>query len=449
MRQVFVGVVVLSIGQVAAGAERDQGMESSAERGRKALFGTCFSPPIISRRQYDRLWKVWGLKEKPADFDRLVRERYGLHPAPYANDDLPMGLRKATSLFGEGIGTDCLQCHAASVFGKPVVGLGNASLDLQALFDDFAALQGMKELAPMPFSHVRGTTEASASAAYLFQFRNPDLSVRLPVKMDFPTSSCEDTPAWWLLKKKKTMYHTGSHATRAVRPLMSFLLSPLNSGTYIKSQESIFRDIRAYLLSLEAPRYPFPIDTKKAAAGRIVFEQTCSRCHGTYGPEGSYPNKVIPLETIGTDPSLATGYDKKAQDDFNASWFGQEKDDQGKLLRATLHRGYQAPPLDGVWATAPYFHNGSVPTVYHVLNSKARPKVFTRSYRTGKEDYDSHHLGWKITVLEKGPGTEVPAIERRKVYDTTQRGRSNGGHPFGDRLTEKERLAVIEYLKTL
>jgi putative ABC transport system substrate-binding protein len=46
-------------------------------------------------------------------------------------------------------------------------------------------------------------------------------------------------------------------------------------------------------------------------------------------------------------------------------------------------------------------------------------------------------------------GFHLPAIERRKVYDTTQPGRGNGGHTFGDRLTEAERRAVIEYLKTL
>ena len=62
------------------------------------------------------------------------------------------------------------------------------------------------------------------------------------------------------------------------------------------------------------------------------------------------------------------------------------KEGDGKPVRATA--GYQAPPLDGVWATAPYFHNGSVPTLAGVLNSKARPKVFTRSYHTGEEDYD-------------------------------------------------------------
>jgi hypothetical protein len=52
-------------------------------------------------------------------------------------------------------------------------------------------------------------------------------------------------------------------------------------------------------------------------------------------------------------------------------------------------------------------------------------------------------------VLERGPAAAAPAHERRKVYDTTQPGRSNAGHTFGDDLTEDERRALIEYLKTL
>ena len=83
------------------------------------------------------------------------------------------------------------------------------------------------------------------------------------------------------------------------------------------------------------------------------------------------------------------------------------------------------------------------------LNSKARPKVFTRSFRTGRDDFDPRHLGWKFQEVQHALGTDVPAIERRKVYDTTQPGRGNGGHSFGDRLTDDERFAVIEYLKTL
>src|SRR5262249_48323595 len=107
------------------------------------------------------------------------------------------------------------------------------------------------------------------------------------------------------------------------------------------------------------------------------------------------------------------------------------------------------PPLDGVWATAPYFHNGSVPTIYHVLNSRARPRVYTRSYRTGTEDYDPIKLGWKFSVLDTPADPKKPGFELRKIYDTTQPGRGNSGHLFGDKFSDDERTAVIEYLKTL
>ena len=113
--------------------------------------------------------------------------------------------------------------------------------------------------------------------------------------------------------------------------------------------------------------------------------------------------------------------------------------------------GYQAPPLDGIWATAPYFHNGSAPTVYDVLNSKTRPKLFTRSYRTDLDAYDPGEAGLEGGVAGQSRRTpaKTPPIERRKVYDTTKPGRGNGGHTYGDDLTDAERRAVIEYLKTL
>ena len=73
---------------------------------------------------------------------------------------------------------------------------------------------------------------------------------------------------------------------------------------------------------------------------------------------------------------------------------------------------------------------------------------FTRSFRTDRDAYDPERLGWKVTEVP-APSAALPAIERRKVYDTRQPGRGNGGHTYGDHLTEEERLAVIEYLKTL
>jgi mono/diheme cytochrome c family protein len=259
---------------------------------------------------------------------------------------------------------------------------------------------------------------------------------------------CEDAPAWWLLKKKTTMYHTGQIDARAVRPLTSFMMSPLTPGATLRKLEPVFRDIKSYLLTLEPPAYPFSIDRGLAERGQELFESRCARCHGTYGPSGTYPNKIVPLDVIGTDAILVRGISPKVEEHFRQSWFAQEPGPDGRPYPLRYNQGYQAPPLDGVWATAPYFHNGSVPTLHDVLDSTGRPTVFTRSFRTNREDFDTVRVGWKVTRLRPEDVRPQDAAERR-LYDTRRPGRSNGGHTFGDSFTESERRAVIEYLKTL
>lgn len=416
-----------------------------AERGKKALEGTAFIKAFWPKAAYENAWKVWGLKEKPKEYEAAVRERYGLHTAPYQNDGYPMGLRSANMLIGKGVGIDCMTCHGGSIAGKSYVGLGNSSLDVHLLFEELAAAGGASVKLPFAFSQVRGTSEAGAFAVYLLGLRKPDLSIALePKELGLHDDSCEDVPAWWLLKKKTTMYHVGATDARSVRSIMQFMLHPLTTPKEFADAEPAFKDVMQYILSIEAPKYPFDVDAKKVAAGKVLFEKNCASCHGTYGDKPTYPNKVVKLAEIGTDPTRAKNIGPKFADAYNASWFAKEDG----LKEIKVNPGYQAPPLDGVWATAPYFHNGSVPTLAGVLNSKARPKVFTRSFKTDEADYDKDKVGWKITEV-KPPDAKASGYERRKVYDTTQPGRGNGGHAYGDELTEAERAAVIEYLKTL
>jgi mono/diheme cytochrome c family protein len=445
------GVIVLSgVGPVSA-EETKAAKETPADRGREAVHGRpALNPALWSMKAQETAWKQWGLADKPADYARAFRERYGLHPAPYDNQGLPMGLHEVRGVLGRGIDADCLLCHAGSIAGRTYIGLGNASVDVQGLFEELGAANGAPMDLPFYFSHSRGTVDPVASVTFLMEWRDADLSLRTaPAKLDFRNDVASDPPAWWLLKKKKTRGWTGGMDARSTRVDMVNLLSPFNGAAYVKKQEAVFADIHAFVLGVEAPRYPFRIERARAARGQEVFGQHCARCHGTYGPGGSYPNKVVSLDVIGTDPTMAEAFTPRNLAYFNESWFARQLGPDGEPYRVTDRGGYQAPPLDGVWATAPYFHNGSVPTVYQVLNSRARPRVFTRSYRTGEEDYDTDRVGWKVTVLDAPRGPDVPRVERRKVNDTTQPGHGNGGHTFGDDLTEDERQAVIEYLKTL
>jgi hypothetical protein len=410
MKRVLAPITALLAGLALCTALR--GDESSAvERGKADLLGHAYNPPAVPIAAWESLWKQWGLAEKPApdEYARMIRERYGFHAAPYPNNGYPMGFREADLPLGlgKGVAQDCMLCHGGAIAGQSYVGLGNSTLDFQAFSEDLSRAMGRSGKTPFIFCNVRGAVEAGGFAVFLLGFREPDLSLRLSrLDLDLHDDMCEDTPAWWLLKKKKTMYYDGGGDQRSVRSLMQFMMSPLNFASTFHDAEPDFKDIREFLLNIQPPKYPLPINAELAERGEILFTANCARCHGTYGANWTYPNKIIPIDKIGTDRKRFDGLSKKFGEYYNRSWFAEK-------YKALPSVGYQAPPLDGVWATAPYFHNGSAPTVYAVLNSKARPKIFTRSYRTDLDAYDPADLGWKVQTLENPPDPEkTPALER-------------------------------------
>ena len=324
MSYIRVVAVLVAVAPTAA-ALAQSSSKDAIERGAAAVRGqAAMNPAVWSAPTYDHLWKQWGLPERPANFTDAVRERYGLHAAPYPNDGLPMGLHYAKGLLGKGIVNDCLLCHAGTVAGQTIIGVGNASLDLQGLFDDLTTLERLPIHFPFRFSYVRGTVDVVNPVVFLMEMRDADLKLQKRIKLDYSENVASDPPAWWLLKHKRTRNWTGGVRTPSLRVDMVNLLSPFNSPAHIKKHAQTFADIHAFVMSVEAPKYPFPIDAKRAAVGRGLFNEHCARCHGTYGPGGKYPSKIVPLETIGTDRTLATAVTRKNLDKLNRSWFGQE-----------------------------------------------------------------------------------------------------------------------------
>jgi hypothetical protein len=286
----------------------------------------------------------------------------------------------------------------------------------------------------------RGTVNAGMFSAVLLSLRNRDLSPRrfpLPLGSNLPEM---DTVAWWNFAPKETMYYDGRTPAASARSTMQFFLGEKSLDQF-KALEPTFKDIQAYIRTIEPPKYPFAIDAPKAARGRVVFDSKCAKCHGTYGPDARYPNRVVELERIGTDPARAVGMSERMVAHYNATWFGEEH--PADMTRV----GYQAPPLRGLWATAPYLHNGSVPTLYHVLKSSERPAKFLRPPSTGFEHYDRDRVGWTFKTVDDAKA--LTPEERRRFYDASRFGLGNGGHRFGDKFSEGERGALIEYLKTL
>jgi hypothetical protein len=431
---------------------------ASVERGRQALLERGFVRTGWKDDTFRKVGKLWGEGAPDPDKDYAAylaafNRRYGLHPAPYPNpgpfpgEELPMGLRRGVTRDGKlvGVTVDCMICHGGSIGGKSYVGLGNTQLDFKRLVDEMTRAEGgPRPITTFVVNTARGTVNAGMMGIVLLSMRNPDLSLRkfpLPLGASVPE---EDIPPWWYLGVKKTKYREGRTPADSHRANMQFLLGE-KSLDELRELEPAFRDIQAYLFSLKPPEYPFPIDRAKAEKGRAVFAKTCAKCHGTYGPDGNckYPNKVVALDVVGTDPSRARGITEKSVAHFNATWFGalHPADEDPEVI------GYQAPPLLGVWATAPYLHNGSVPSLYSLLNSPTRPARFKRPPSTEFEHYDQAHVGWKFETLDS-PQSLSPE-ERPYLYDTSRWGLGNGGHTFGDKLSEGERMEVIEYLKTL
>lgn len=376
------------------------------------------------------------------------------------NKNLPYDYTAVKAFNGEMVvAPNCMQCHAQVFEGKFIMGLGNSLSDFTinrtgtALLTEkflkntapekYAAaknfLTAIKTVSPQLIVNTKGVNVADGLAALLVSHRDP-VTLQWSGKslMELPKEIIPtDVPAWWLLKKKHGMFYNGFGRGDFGRFLMASNLLTVSDTTEAAAVDSRFNDVLAYLKTINPPVYPKPINNGLAAEGKKIFTVNCSKCHGTYGKEGKYPNLLIPETVIQTDSALYSSNYSNPQfvEWFNKSWF-TTGDHPAKL---EPYRGYIAPPLDGIWITAPYLHNGSIPDLESLLNSKKRPVYWKRSFSNPSYNYTIP--GWNYEVQTAPAGNEV--------YNTTQKGYGNYGHYFGDHLSDKERTAVIEYLKTL
>ena len=359
---------------------------------------------------------------------------------------------------------NCLSCHGQTINGQYVVGLGNATFDYTvdqsatvALADgllnllygqdspEWEAYKPFRDaslaIGPHVITEVRGVNPADQLFAVLSAHRDP-YSLEWIEDPQFNVEGAvvpTDIPAWWLMKKKNALYYTALGKEDYARSMMASGLLTMQDSTEARHIDNHFPDVVAYLKSIEPPAYPESVDLALAEMGKLLYADNCQVCHGSYGDNESYPNMVVAHELIGTDRALADIYFERPEfvNWFNDSWFTLD----GKGSYFDPEHGYIAPPLDGIWATAPYLHNGSVPTVYDLLNSSERPTYWQRTFGTDMADYDSQKMGWIHTRPASKESTEV--------YDTTLPAYGNEGHTFGDHLNDEERYAVIEYLKTI
>lgn len=269
------------------------------------------------------------------------------------------------------------------------------------------------------------------------------------------------------------------------------------------------------LISLWSPLWPDsvlpPVNKKLAEVGQGHFEKRCAACHKAIEPESpsrrikSHP---LPAEKVGTDPATAEIFFKRmaktgplkgqykryrppgkkkddcpvgdpnekfTKDAAAAAKFlghavaGTLAHDKSTVLKIVLKTNrhvpqdiktcppikpsYKARPLNGIWATAPYLHNGSVPTLWQLLRPKDRRKTF----HVGSREFDHKEVGFKYDESDYGPN------DPKFRFNTKLKGNLNTGHTYGkkffqdptkdpdEKLTkgEKRTWALIEYLKKL
>jgi len=367
------------------------------------------------------------------------------------------------------VSNNCLTCHGTVLFGQLVLGLGNEFLDFtgnpSVLAERAGALvRGDEEtrawelyadrigaVAPYIQTQTIGVNPANNLTFALMAHRDADTNawsdtplLELPPRNPPPVS----VPPWWRMKNKPAMFSLGEGRLDHARIMMSASMLCSDSIEELQAIDAYAADIRAFIANLDAPAWPFEVNESLASEGRQVFEQNCSHCHGTYGDGGHYPARLVPIEQVQTDATLvdfAHGAGAQYTDWFNRSFYG-------RTSIMSPGAGYVAPLLDGVWATAPFLHNGSVPTIRALLDSATRPSIWYHIATDASDpgNYDTTNLGWSYEVLLSFTGTsQADAAIGKRVYDTRVGGYSNAGHLFGDHLSETARSAVLEYLKTL
>jgi len=262
--------------------------------------------------------------------------------------------------------------------------------------------------------------------------------------------------------------------------------------------------IEQTLQRLKPPAWPEDllgsVDKPLAAKGRALFAENCASCHvprvKQVDGRAVQQLKLLPVAAIGTDPTAANNIADHRFDLTALQWDPAELatldvqlhpkptepldlsklsvakglayvtafvenhayreanvtpaerpdiDGFGLPIGVQELRVYKARPLTGVWATAPFLHNGSVPSIYQLLSPQDERAT---TFYKGTFEYDPKHLGYRTEAFTNG-----------FVFDTRITGNHNSGHEFraGERgngvigrlLQPEERWALLEYLKVL
>jgi hypothetical protein len=454
-------------------------------------YGSIGSEPGVSLLQPvgGTLPPYWVFKALPSICsDKLPGGLGSLGLLTEPGRDLPIGISRRRRLGVDQIGFNCAICHTGTVRDAPgapvriIPGMPSQQLDLQSLVRfiiDCSLDNRVSRDAVLGRARQAGTGPGpSLFERMLFRFglidrlklqvlnlRNriePVLGDRVPgwgrgrvdtfnpykaVQFNWdltrlPRSEligATDFPSLWNQAPREGMHlhWDGDNDSVDERNLSAALGAGV---TPVTVDHAAIKRVRDWIWTLPPPKYPYPIDQAVAARGQALYAQHCQSCHadshfreGTVAP-GTRVGQVVPIAEIGTDRHRLDSY----TDEFAANQYALYPDSPYRFTHFRKTGGYANHPLDGIWLRGPFLHNGSVPTLRDLLDPpEARPKVFFRGY----DVFDQQKVGFVSDV----PQAEGHSFSR---FDTAVDGNSNTGHVYGTTLSDGDKAALVEHLKT-
>ena len=459
-------------------------------------------------KSFDDILAWVGMNPYPSSDDPLAALLPEVYPGAKASR---MGLSVHERNGAQGFTIACAACHTSSLFGRTIVGLQNRFPRVNELF-----LRGrplVEKASPWVYSLA---TRATAEETDLYREQRdnlPWMNTRKPVALGLDTSlpqialsldrrgtddyasktpeaaghpradALDQNPAdskpgtWWNVRYKNRWLLDGSVVSG--NPIFTNLLwNEIGHGsdlhqveTWLSQNASIVEDLANLVFETEAPRYTdfFPADSisiVSAKRGEILFNQNCTACHGRYEKAWSqagadalplaeqlktahvlYPEQT-PVVDVGTD-----SYRWKGMTSLSSQLNHLTLSKRYEIV-VEPQKGYVPPPLVGVWARWPYFHNNSAPTLCAVLTagSKRPPSYWSGEALDRARDFDADCNGYPL-------GSQTPDEWKKDpdhFYDTSLRGMSNSGHDEGvflrdgnEIFTAADKRDLIQFLKTL
>lgn len=449
-------------------------------------------------------WKWLGLHEYPAN-EGEIPFRDGLRPK------YPMGVSILNRNGAPGFTLSCAACHSSQLFGRPILGLTNRFPRANLFF--IHGQSALQKIHPGVFALLTGATRAEKTMYADSRARMGSIGLKRPETLGLDTSLAQvalslarraptpwaerdrrfesepratllddlipdSKPAVWWNVKYKTRFLSDASVISGNPIFTNFLWNEIGRGVdlpelveWLQTQSSIVEELTTAVFATEAPKWSAYLDAslisvERAKRGEAIFNTNCNHCHGTYEKAWSMEVPDRPLiETVRVryfekTRTYDVGTDSGRRFGMRALAVALNPLEFSKRFGIVIEeqKGYVAPPLEGIWARFPYFHNNSIPNLCALMTP---PAARPMTYRSGEvldreRDFDSNCVGYPLGDATPDHWSKVIDKDDH-LYDARRPGMSNAGHyeriftnrDGSERYTDEQKRDLIEFLKTL